>query len=171
MKIAFGDIPLRGLQRIIKDDGWSAGSGLVFVHGPEADIVLSLLDDGAAVALDGRLQAIVDALCSRCGCELAHSVDEEFRYTFRCGQDRARYHEDLQCSDEDIETVYLDTPEIDTDEILLEQLILSMPEKLLCKKQCKGVCHKCGAQLNNEPCSCAEDYSDSPFAVLQKLKK
>lgn len=171
VKIAFGDITPWGIQRTIQDDGWSAESGLAFVQRPEADIALSLLDDGAALALEGRLRATVEAVCSRCGCELAFSVDEEFTYTFRLGQDGAHLYEDLQCSDEDIDTVYLDTPEIDTDEILLEQLILSMPEKLLCNEQCKGVCHKCGAQLNNGPCSCKEEYSDSPFAVLQKLKK
>lgn len=171
MKIAFGDIAPGGIRRTIKDDGWSSESGLAFLQRPEATIVLSLLDDGMALALDGRLQATVNALCSRCGCDVAHTVDEAFNYTFRLGQDKAHMHEDLQCSDEDVDTVYLDSPEIDTGEILLEQLILSMPEKLLCHEQCKGVCHKCGAQLNNEPCSCTADYSDSPFAVLQKLKK
>ena len=171
MKITFGDIAPGSIQRTIKDDGWSSESGLAFLHRPVAEIVLSLRDNGKALALDGRLQATVNTLCSRCCGELAYTVDEEFHYTFRLGQDKANLHEDLQCSDEDIDTVYLDTPEIDTNEILLEQLILSMPEKLLCNEQCKGVCHKCGAQLNDEPCSCEADYSDSPFAVLQKLKK
>ncbi len=170
MKIVFSDIVPGGIRRIIRDNGWSKGSGVEFKQPPEADISL-LLTDEVSVELKGKLNAIIDGQCSRCGCATFCEVDEEFYYTFRLEKDGTHDLEELECRDEDIETVYLDNPEISIDEILLEQLILSIPEKLLCGKQCKGICPGCGALLNIEQCNCDDNVANSPFAVLKNLKK
>ena len=51
-----------------------------------------------------------------------------------------------------------------------EQIILMMPLKPLCDETCKGLCPRCGANLNREACTCSTDTVNSPFAVLAKLK-
>lgn len=170
MKIAFSDILPGGIRRIIRDSGWSKDSGVEFQQPPEVELSLLLLDE-VTVDLTGKLNAIIEAQCSRCGCATFSEVDEDFFYTFRLGKDSTHDLEELECGDEDIETVYIDKPEISIDEILLEQLILSIPEKLLCTKQCRGICPGCGALLNSEQCNCDIDLTDSPFAVLKHLKK
>jgi uncharacterized protein len=98
-------------------------------------------------------------------------VDQSFNYTFRLGEDSSLFQKDMECSDEDWDTVYIEEPAIDVKEVLVEQLILSVPEKLLCSEQCRGLCPQCGISLNSGKCSCAEDRSNSPFAVLKHLKK
>ena len=128
------------------------------------------MDDVTAM-LKGSLNAVIDSLCSRCGCAISFEVDEIFDYTFRLEKDKAHALEEIECSDEDIETVHLDKPEVSIDEVLLEQLILSIPEKLLCSKNCKGICPGCGVLLNTEQCTCDDGLVDSPFAVLKHLKK
>ena len=170
MKIVFSDIQPGGLHRIVRDSGWSKNSGVEFRQLPEAELTL-LLTDEVTVELQGKLSAIINAQCSRCGCATFSEVDETFNYTFRLEKDSAHDLEELECRDEDIETVYIDTPEISLDEILLEQLILAIPEKQLCSKQCKGICSGCGALLNTEQCRCDTNFVDSPFAVLKHLKK
>ena len=170
MKIVFSDIAPEGIHRIIKESGWAKSSGVLFRQSPQADMSLYLIDEITA-ELKGELKAILDIPCSRCGCQTSYEVDEIFSYTFRVEKDGAHDLEELECRDEDIETVYLEKSEIIIDEILLEQLILSIPEKLLCSKECKGICPGCGASLNTEQCNCDDDLSDSPFAVLKHLKK
>jgi uncharacterized protein len=170
MKIAFSEIMSGGTHRVIRDSGWSNSSGVMFKQAPKADLFFLLTDD-LTVELKGTLSAIIDAQCSRCGCTTFSEVDETFYYTFRLEEDGTHELEELECRDEDIETVYLDRPEILIDEILLEQLILSIPEKLLCSEQCKGICPGCGALLNTEQCKCDDNLADSPFAVLKHLKK
>jgi uncharacterized protein len=170
MKIVFSDIMPGGIRRVIKDSGWAKDSGVEFQQPPEVSLSLILADEVTA-ELKGELNAIIDAQCSRCGCTTFFEVDEKFNYTFRLGKDGRHDVEDLECREEDIETVYLDKPEISIDEILLEQLILSIPEKLLCSKQCKGICPGCGALLTTEQCRCDANLTDSPFAVLKHLKK
>ena len=74
-------------------------------------------------------------------------------------------------ADEDI--VYLDygTKEIDLSPVLKEMLILQHPIKMLCKEDCKGLCPRCGVNLNKENCRCITDPIDPRWEKLQKLIK
>jgi uncharacterized protein len=42
--------------------------------------------------------------------------------------------------------------------------------KVVCGEDCKGLCPKCGANLNRETCDCEKDWEDPRFAALKKLK-
>ena len=57
---------------------------------------------------------------------------------------------------------------IDVSEVLETCFILDMETKHLCSEDCKGLCHTCGKDLNEGPCSC-EKPKDPRFAVLQQL--
>jgi len=65
---------------------------------------------------------------------------------------------------------YYDGDRIDLDEIIREQIILAEPTKHLCQEACKGLCQKCGKDLNEGPCSCVEEKHDSRWDVLKNLK-
>ncbi len=54
--------------------------------------------------------------------------------------------------------------------ILWEQLLLSIPTKILCKDSCKGLCPHCGSNLNFEPCKCPKEVYDPRLEVLRNLK-
>lgn len=170
MIISFGDITPGGVHRIVKDARWSSDSGLVFQKKPEAEVTINLQNDSTAT-LRGSLEAIVDSCCCRCGTATAFTVKEKFNYIFKVEQDQTHFVEDVECDTDDIETVYIDRPEIHLEEVLREQLFLVIPEKLLCNQECRGVCQGCGAMLNSENCSCDDTRADSPFAVLKQLKK
>ena len=58
---------------------------------------------------------------------------------------------------------------VDADEALIEQILLELPLRHLCKDDCKGLCQKCGANLNVESCSCDLSEPDPRFDVLRKL--
>ncbi len=58
---------------------------------------------------------------------------------------------------------------IDADEALTEQILLELPLKHLCKEDCKGLCPKCGTDLNKGSCSCDTSDPDPRFDVLRKL--
>ncbi len=58
----------------------------------------------------------------------------------------------------------------DLDDIVNTTFVLGMDTKLLCKPDCKGLCCRCGANLNEGPCGC-ESEADPRFAVLQRLLK
>ena len=58
---------------------------------------------------------------------------------------------------------------IDADEALTEQIILELPLKHLCKEDCKGLCPKCGTDLNIQTCTCDTSEPDPRFDVFRKL--
>ncbi len=56
----------------------------------------------------------------------------------------------------------------DLDEIMVTTVVLNMEQRFLCREDCKGLCAKCGKDLNDGPCGCGED-KDSRWAVLGQL--
>ena len=69
---------------------------------------------------------------------------------------------------DDPELFFLDGNEIDLDEILSTLFILDMDTKFLCREDCKGLCPRCGKNLNLGPCGCGKEI-DPRFAVLEQL--
>lgn len=58
---------------------------------------------------------------------------------------------------EDFDIVFaadMSSPVLELDESLREELILSYPQTILCRDDCRGLCPKCGADLNSEKCGC-----------------
>ena len=60
--------------------------------------------------------------------------------------------------------------EIDLLEGLQEQVVLSIPYRTLCRDTCKGLCPKCGTDLNQRDCQCREESRDPRFEALKHLK-
>ena len=58
----------------------------------------------------------------------------------------------------------------DLDDIVTTTFVLSMDSKFLCRADCKGLCCRCGKDLNDGPCGCQPD-ADPRLAVLQQLLK
>ncbi len=56
----------------------------------------------------------------------------------------------------------------DLDPLVTEDIFLSLPSKFLCKEDCKGVCPRCGKDLNTDSCSCEKEI-DPRLAALKQL--
>ena len=55
------------------------------------------------------------------------------------------------------------------DEFITEEVNLFLPSKILCKPDCKGLCYKCGKNLNLGDCGCKKDVDPRMEALLQLL--
>ncbi len=58
---------------------------------------------------------------------------------------------------------------LDADELLAELFECNFPVKVLCREDCRGLCPRCGTDLNEGSCHCDEKPTDSRFAVLGPL--
>ena len=110
--------------------------------------------------LDLTARTTLDAVCDRCG--KAFSQDKEVPYSCMLAQE-------LQDEDND-EIVLLEQDKVDVGELARTAFILGMDTKTLCSEDCKGLCPRCGADLNLGPCSCKKE-TDPRLAVLAKLLK
>ena len=63
------------------------------------------------------------------------------------------------------------TEEIDIYEVVLNNFLMNVEGKYLCMEDCKGLCTKCGADLNNGECGCDNDDIDPRWAKLAEIMK
>jgi uncharacterized protein len=71
---------------------------------------------------------------------------------------------------EEVVFLHPDTDKIDLDKDIRDYAILAVPMKKLCSENCKGLCPKCGKNLNDDLCDCIEEIIDPRWEVIQKLK-
>lgn len=100
----------------------------------------------------------LDAVCDRCG----KAFLQEKEVPFTC-----LLAEQLENEDND-EIVLLEDGAVDLTDLARTAFILDMDTKTLCSEDCKGLCPRCGADLNLGPCSCKKEL-DPRLAVLAKL--
>ncbi len=58
---------------------------------------------------------------------------------------------------------------LDIDDLVYQEIQLFLPHKMLCSDDCKGLCTKCGTNLNREECNCKKDVDPRLEALLQLL--
>lgn len=83
----------------------------------------------------------MDHVCDRCLCGFVREYSHTFEHTLVTGSDHDDY---IVCPDFTL----------DMDELAVSDLLLELPTKILCREDCKGLCFKCGADLNEGECSC-----------------
>ena len=74
-------------------------------------------------------------------------------------------------TDEDIkeDQHFVEESELDVESLLKEELQLAWPSKILCDEDCKGICKKCGQNLNDNKCECDDFVPDIRFANLMDI--
>ena len=72
---------------------------------------------------------------------------------------------------EELATPYLADDRLDLSAWARDAVVLALPEKILCRPDCAGLCAGCGANLNREPCRCGPAEPDPRFAKLAELRE
>ena len=70
---------------------------------------------------------------------------------------------------DDVQVITPDTVSIDLTKDVGETVLLSVPIKLLCTEDCKGLCQQCGTNRNNASCECRQEWVDSRWQGLEGL--
>ncbi len=169
MIVAFTDISKAGNRYQISADEWIEETGLKRSAPVEASLALNRQGD-QRVAVQGSLRTGVELDCDRCLAGYDFAVDVAFQLLLEIPSAESWQVKELECGRGDLDTVQLIEPEVDIDQILREQLLLSLPEKQICSPACKGLCLQCGVDLNRKKCGCVPEEKESPFAVLAALK-
>ena len=124
------------------------------------------------VRVEGKVESIADTLCLS-----AEAFVKYFAECDRCGEPCEKEYSvkvgyvlvtELAGEEQDHILVVEDMT-IDLDELLREEIILSIPSKHLCSENCKGLCVTCGKNLNEGECSCNKKQIDSRLEILKNL--
>jgi uncharacterized protein len=105
------------------------------------------------------VRACLTAHCARCLREVSQPLKAEIDEVFV-----------READPENPDQRLLDGHQIDLTGPARESLLLEMPMRLLCRKDCKGLCLACGANLNENPCDCPKgEPVANPFELLREL--
>ena len=117
-----------------------------------------IVNNAGALTLRGTLSAAMRCVCDRCAAEF----DREVSYPLDIP-----LASELQ-DEENPDYFLLEGDELDLEELLETVFILNMDTRFLCRDDCKGLCSRCGKNLNEGPCDCRTE-SDPRLAVLEQL--
>ncbi len=165
MKVIISEIPEEGLElelkeRISPDESIKISSP---VHAS-----LRFDKKGPEVIVTGDASGEAEFQCSRCLKTFNMNMDSHIDVVYHPSAEINK-EEHYELKGDELDTGFYKNDTLDTEDILKEQLMLNVPVKPLCSEGCKGLCPKCGADLNITQCNCAASEIDTRLAVLKQL--
>jgi len=134
-----------------------------------ADFVLSHKDRD--LHIDGTVDTAVRFRCSRCNKEFSRPLSASFDLSYLPQPKWTNENAEIALRYEDMDVAYYDGLSLDVDLMVLEQIELAIPMKFVCREDCKGLCYKCGADLNEGACLCKNEIPDARLSVLLDFQK
>ena len=123
---------------------------------PEAQLSISRLGTGTLFEL--ALDVSIEGPCFRCLEEAAVPV-----------RVKAREYQASSGDSEELQTPYVAEGRLDLSSWARDAIALELPEKILCREDCAGLCAGCGADLNRDACTCGPPEPDPRFSKLKEL--
>ena len=162
---------LLGLSKIIDCPGASVSfstsvnlSDLCYgVSYPVSEPVLAegtVRNTAGVLVMQGQISTRIHGTCDRCASDFDRDVNIPI--------DVVLVTEMANEENEDEWVFPLEGDSADLDDIVRTVFVLNLDSKLLCKEDCKGLCHRCGKNLNDGPCNCQKEL-DPRFAALKQL--
>lgn len=115
------------------------------------------------IAITAKVSLVLEMPCDRCLENVKVPMDLDFE---RKVDAAASAQERIAQLDEQS---YIDGYQLDVDCMVLDEMITEIPDKVLCKDDCKGVCPKCGINLNHETCSCDRTELDPRMSIIRDI--
>ena len=121
---------------------------------------VTVRNTAGVLMMEGELTTTIHGTCDRC----ASPFDREIRFPIN-----VVLVTELADEENEDEWVFpLEGDSADLDDIVRTVFVLNLDSKLLCKADCKGLCSRCGRNLNDGPCNCQKEL-DPRFAALKQL--
>ena len=119
------------------------------------------------IVLNCDLTFSVNQVCDRCTTEFEEEFNTQFKNIYFITHSSDRELED----ESGIYYLSPDEDKIDLSNDIVENALLTIPMKVLCKEDCKGLCSICGANKNETECNCVTDTVNPVWEPLLKLKE
>ncbi|MCR5278889.1 MAG: DUF177 domain-containing protein [Lachnospiraceae bacterium] len=126
------------------------------------DLSLDITNVGEGkLELSGNITITLADSCARCLTDVEVPVPVSFVYTVVKPDG---FHE--QSEDE---LFFMDGYNLDAEALIDNELLMSLPMKVLCREDCKGLCPVCGSNLNHGACGCDTFVPDPRMAAIMDI--
>ena len=116
--------------------------------------------------LTGHVETVGRFVCDRCLDDFDCPVKVDYRMTYVYNESDAG-----EVDKDELTVIHASTNEIKIDDDVKDYVILAVPQKILCREDCAGLCGTCGANLNRETCNCAKEEVEPNYIKLNQKKK
>lgn len=117
----------------------------------------------------GTIAGVLRLVCHRCLEEFERPLEESVDLIL-VKEEKTGEEEETELDVEDLDYRFFDGEVIEIDELVAEQIFLTLPFKVLCSEGCLGLCPRCGANLNEGGCRCERSPEGSPFGRLKTIR-
>ena len=123
----------------------------------------------ADIRLRAKWSGEFEVPCARCLDPVRHNLNGDFDLLFRpLGVDAGPAERELGAPETEIG--YYQEGGLVLEDVLREQVLLTLPVRTLCRPDCKGLCPRCGRNLNAEACTCEGAPADERWSALSDLR-
>jgi uncharacterized protein len=143
------------------DPVWS-GAGITFASPLAVSGEATQRGDDIVVRMRLIGEAMAD--CRRCLAPVPLPIDEEVEVVYRPGLT------EVEAQAAEVYALPEQAREIDLAAAVLEHAVLAVPQYVTCEEECRGLCPRCGAELNRKECGCHEEVVDPRWAALRRLE-
>jgi uncharacterized protein len=128
--------------------------------------------------LRGQMSCSVELQCCRCLEPLSVDVRENVDLIYLPQSkniapprrdDSGASEDDRSLDTDELAVSFYRDHHIDLGHMIVEQIVLALPMKPLCREECRGLCPECGVNRNEASCECAPDESDPRWSALKAL--
>lgn len=130
----------------------------------EAGYELTMTNIGGTITVEGTVTFGLRVHCNRCLAEFHQPVENRFQEIY---YDREQPHPGGREAD----WIPFSGDEIDIMPEVVQNIVVNMPMRFICREDCRGLCPVCGIDLNNGQCNCRQDNVDPRLAKLKDLLK
>ncbi|HEV7797596.1 MAG TPA: DUF177 domain-containing protein [Pyrinomonadaceae bacterium] len=124
--------------------------------------------EGRRAHVGGRVSGRLQVDCDRCLKPVELSVASAFQLEYVTPEDY-QAQQAIELTEDDLDLSTFDGEVIDIEELVTEELLLAVPDHVLCNDSCKGICVTCGADRNTVECDCEKQQIDPRWAGLKEL--
>lgn len=122
------------------------------------------------IDVSGKIETSVTALCDRCSVDIKIPIVEKFNLIC-LSEDNLSQTDELILERRELDFSFYKDNQLNLDDIVKEQIQLSIPMSNLCQENCLGLCSQCGQNLNKQKCNCSAKEIDPRWGALAELKK
>ncbi len=137
------------------------------LEGP-VEVKVRVVKKGIRVHMSGTVKTKLTLTCSRCLEEYTRDMESKFQIEL-VPVETMGDRQEVELEEKDLEVVFFQNGLIDFEQMIIDQINLSIPMKPLCKEDCKGLCPVCGANLNQTQCGHSVKVVDPRLAKLKLL--
>jgi len=132
----------------------------------EIGVTATLEKTSRQLLLKAHVATVVDFECDRCVAQFRRPIESQYEMYYL-----AEEGEPSRVDPAEMQLLAPGQTVIDISDDVRQTILLALPLKHVCREDCRGLCPRCGKNLNDGACDCKETSSDGRWDKLKELQK